>query len=566
MTAVAQAQAFSLRYPDAAEPVLRNFSFRLGRGERVLLLGPSGSGKSSLTLCLNGLIPHSIEADVSGALQVFGQEVIHADPADLAQRIGIVFQDPESQFCTLTVEDEIAFGLENLRLSRRVIDRRIDQVLGQVGLRGQRHTRLDRLSGGMAQRVALAAILAMNPALLVLDEATSNLDPAGAAAIFSLVAQLARTAPECTFLIIEHRLDALLETISRVWVVDEDGRLRYDAPPRTLFTQEYAALAAMGIWQPPAMSLAHTLRQAGVVQEAAWLTLPEALAWLRCHPHAWDAAWAWAQPTADPGPSAETSPAVALEHVSFSYANGTRALHDLSLSVRRGEVLAVVGGNGAGKSTLAQLMVGLLRPQQGTVRVDGDDTARLPASVLARRCGFVFQNPEHQFVTDRVYDEIAFGYRQQGVDEARTAQATRALLERLNLSDKENANPFALSQGQKRRLSVATMLTADRSILILDEPTFGQDERNSRELVAELRRLNQAGMTLVLVTHDMELVWALAQRVAVMADGRLLAVGPVDQIFADADLLQRAALQCPARAVVAQALQRMTAQPARTQP
>jgi len=558
VTAILRARRFSLQYPYADAPTLHDFSVDLQRGERVLLLGPSGSGKSSLALCLNGLIPHSIEADVTGSLRVCGQETTTARPAELAQRIGIVFQDPESQFCTLTVEDEIAFGLENLRLPRDEMDERIDQALRQVEMAGERGTRLDRLSGGMAQRVVLAATLAMDPDLLILDEATSNLDPAGEVELFALLERMARRDPARTFLLVAHRLDPLIQTISRVWVLDEAGRLLYDAPPRSLFAQHGAALAAMGIWQPAATSLAHALAQADGTPAPPFLTIPEALAWLRRHPQAWEPAAAWAQPAADPASDPHAAPAVVLDRISFAYGDGARAVRDVSLCVRCGEVLAVVGANGAGKSTLAQLVVGLRHPQQGTVRVLGEDVARTPVSQLAQRCGFVFQNPEHQFVTDRVCDEVAFGLRRQGLDEESVTTRTRALLQRLHLADKETANPFTLSQGQKRRLSVATMLDSERAILILDEPTFGQDARNSRELVATLRRLNREGMTLILVTHDMELVWTLAQRVAVMANGRLLHVAPVAAIFADADLLRRAHLRPPSQAVVAAALDTMS--------
>lgn len=563
MTYVVRAHDFSLQYPYADQPTLRHLSLHLKPGERVLLLGPSGSGKSSLALCLNGLIPHSVEADVRGSMQVFGRETRDLDPAALARRVGMVFQDPESQFCTLTVEDEIAFGLENLGVARDEMARRIDGALQQVAMAAERGTRLDRLSGGMKQRVVLAAALAMEPDLMILDEATSNLDPAGAADLFALVQRIARAAPHRAFLMIEHRLDALINIISRVWVLGEDGCLIYDAPPRALFLQHRASLDELGVWQPTVTSLAQALQEAGVAPPLPWLTLDEALAWLRQAPQAWETAAEWAQPGADAAVEPHSIPVLELEHVSYTYRTGAAAVRDVNLVVRRGEVLAVVGSNGAGKSTLAHLMIGLIHPQQGTVRVLSRDSAHTPLSTLAGLCGFVFQNPEHQFVTDCVFDEIAMGVRAEGLDEETVRQRTCALLRQLHLADKETANPFTLSQGQKRRLSVATMLTGARHILILDEPTFGQDAYNSQELTSMLRQLNRAGVTVILVTHDMELVWSLAQRVAVMADGRLLKVDTPTAIFANRDLLRQARLQPPARAVVAYAVKAMAAHAAR---
>jgi energy-coupling factor transport system ATP-binding protein len=574
MTEIIRADKLSLRYPYANAPTLQNISFTLERGERVLLLGPSGSGKSSLSLCLNGLIPHTIEAELSGSLRLFGRESTQIEPTELARRIGIVFQDPESQFCTLTVEDEMAFGLENLCLPRLEIERRIQVGLAKVNLAAQRHTRLDRLSGGMKQRLVLAATLSMKPDLLVLDEATANLDPAGVAEAFDLITNLAQSDPDLTLVLIEHRLDPLMSLINRVLVIDENGCLIQDGPPRQIFAQHGLALDRAGVWQPAASRLAHHLQQAyiklpiGNGPQAIWpLTLREVLEGLQQQPAAWSLAAEWTKPLAPVSVPPNPEVIVQFRHVHFYYPNGTRAVQELDFAVHRGEILALVGGNGAGKSTVAQLIAGLLRPQQGIVEVAGRDIRHASVRELARQCGFVFQNPEHQFVTDRVFDEVAFGLKQQSFSEVTadvtTGAATEAtihvrveeLLTRFGLNHKQQANPFELSQGQKRRLSVATMLVANQNLLILDEPTFGQDAGNLRELTDELLQLNQHGVTLVLVTHDMELVWNLAHRIAVMAEGRLLKVGLSHEIFSDSALMCQAKLKPPVQAVIATALQ-----------
>lgn len=553
MSELVRVRELSLRYPYAERPALREVSFSLAQGERVLLLGPSGGGKSSLALCLNGLIPHSVEAEVGGSVCVLGRDTRHVGPADLARHVGIVFQDPESQFCTLTVQDEIAFGLENLKLPHAEMDARIDRALEQVGMEGHRRTRLDRLSGGMKQRIAIAAALAMRPALLILDEATSNLDPAGTVDLYRLVRQLVSENPDLTFLLIEHQLDALIDLIDRVLVLDKEGCLRFDLPPRELFDKHGDTWQELGIWQPTATVLARHLKRKNFNLPDFPLTVPQVIHDLRRLPAARDAATVWARNGAGAGPGPETEFAVQLRDVSFHYPNGFTALQNTNLAVRRGEILALLGGNGAGKTTLAQIMVGLLRPQRGVVRILGEEVTNANVRDLVHRCGFVFQNPEHQFVTDRVLDELTFGFEGNGTAIPRAHE----LLKRFGLTEKSEANPFELSQGEKRRLSVATMLVSDKPLLVLDEPTFGQDAKNSRELSAHMRQLNRAGTTLVLLTHDMELVWELAHRAAVMMDGKVVKVAPVQEIFADAALLQQAKLEPPPRARIAAAVQEM---------
>ncbi len=551
-----QANELALRYPYAATTVLQGLTFTIQAGERILLLGTSGSGKSSLALVLNGLIPHSIEAELAGELAIFGHSTAATPPAQLARRVGIVFQDPESQFCMLTVADEVAFGLENLGCPREQMDERIDAALARVGLANHRTARLDRLSGGQKQRVAVAATLAMDPSLLLLDEATANLDPAGAAEMMAVVAELAQRDRGRTIVLIDHQLDHLIALVDRVLVIDAHGQLAHDMPPRQLFAEHGPALDAAGIWQPTAMLLAHTLRTAGHSLPNWPLTMAEALTMLRQQPTAWAAALAWAAPAEACPPRLSASagsadPVLDLREIHFAYPNGTAVLNGIDLSVQRGEIIALCGPNGAGKTTLAQLMVGLLRPQQGTVRILGRDAANLSVRALAQHGGFVFQNPEHQFVADSVFDEVAFALRRQALTETEIRARVDPLLARLDLLAKATANPYELSQGQKRRLSVATMLVESQDFLVLDEPTHGQDARNTRELVAELRRLNALGLTLILVTHDMELVWTLAHRVAIVMDGQLARVETPAQLFADEALLAAAQLVLPARAVIA---------------
>ena len=281
--------------------------------------------------------------------------------------------------------------------------------------------------------------------------------------------------------------------------------------------------------------------------------MKEMLGALRECPEAWPIAAQWSLPGGSETLK-EGDPVAELADVCFRYSDGILAIDNANLRIRKGEVLALLGPNGAGKTTLAQIIAGILRPQKGLVRIRGADPATLVEPPLKRPCSFVFQNPEHQFVTDRVYDEVAFGLRKISTSVEEIRKQVESLLNRFGLLEKRNSNPFELSHGQKRRLSVATMLVSETPLLVLDEPTFGQDPRNVKELLRELRRLNREGLTLVLVTHDMQLVWELANRAAILHNGRIQCVGPVSEMFRNKELLEQAHLVPPPRARIAEAM------------
>lgn len=572
------ARGLSVQYPVSDQPVLRDVAFRLQPGERVLLLGASGSGKSTLVNCLCALVPHSISARLGGDLLVFGRSIREHQCAELAHRIGTVFQDPDSQLTMLTVQEEIAFGLENLGVPSHEMDTRIESALEAVGLTPERTTRVDRLSGGMKQRLVIGAVLAMQPQLLLLDEPTSNLDPQGAREVVELLRTLSASSTETTIVLVEHRLDALVSLVTRVIALDRGGTVAVDAPPQEAFGPLAARLADIDVWLPASAQAALHLRNRGVrLPETCWkeddllravrddraaaATLDD---WCRPQTETAGRQPAGKQPAkpahasngrratqSDAGvgqdPATER-PAVTLEAVKFSYRPGRPVLQGVDLELRRGELCAVVGGNGSGKSTLAALAAGLLRPDAGRVLIDGDDSRGISAPTLAERVGFVFQNPEHQFVTDRVIDEVAFTLRKQGVEHGESETRARQTLEALRLGPYENRNPFELSHGQKRRLSVATMLVARKDVLIFDEPTFGQDPHALAELVLMMEKLKRASAAVLMVTHDMELVWSRADRVAVLAGGRIARYGPPGELFGDRVLLQRAGLAPPLRA------------------
>ncbi len=488
-----------IRYPRAPHAAPAGLSLEVDEGETVLLLGPSGCGKSSLAYALTGLVPHDLYARVEGEIWVRGLDPRREPPGHMAAHVGLVLQDPEASFATLVVEDEVAFGLENLGVPRDEMEDRIQRALAQVGMLSYRHRRLETLSGGEAQRVALAALLAMEQPILVLDEPTANLDPPGTREFFQT---LARLKGRHTMLLIEHKVDACLPLVDRVVLLDARGRVLAQGPPRpTLETHLEEALRA-GLWLPEDLDPRARFR----------VDFTQGFPELNDHP-----------------------PAVAVRNVTFGYREGQPILRDVSFTLPQGDFVALVGPNGAGKSTLAHLLLGLKEPQQGTIALFGRDVRVLAPEERIRYAGLVFQNPEHQFVTERVWDELAYTLRVHGWDETRIRARVQALLARFRLQDYAQYNPFRLSQGQKRRLSVGTMLAGGPRLLIFDEPTFGQDRNTAYALMDLMLDLNREGVTIVVITHDMRLVRQYARHVLLLQEGRLAFHGPTEVFFQSHD-------------------------------
>jgi energy-coupling factor transport system ATP-binding protein len=452
----------------------------------VLLLGASGAGKSTLLAALAGLLDPAHAGEPAGELTVDD-----LDPRAVRDRTGLVLQDPETQLVMARAGDDVAFGLENRAVPAGEIWPRVTEALAAVGFRYGLDRRTDQLSGGEQQRLALAGVLALRPRLLLLDEPTANLDPAGAELVRSAIAAVQQVTGATTVLV-EHRVAAALPLVDRVVVLEPGGGMLASGSPQQVFATHGAALADAGVWVP----------DRPVVPEHSAAT------------------------SAAPHPDALL---VASQVGLVRRATTTPALDGVTATIRAGEALAVVGPNGSGKSTLASVLAGLVAPSSGIVLgtppLAGDDARRpphrWPARVLADRIGTVFQNPEHQFLTGRVRDELAFGLRRRGEPAVGADQRVTELLDRLRLTRLAEANPFTLSGGEKRRLSVATALTTSPRVLVLDEPTFGQDRRTWRELVELLAGHRAAGGALCLVTHDEDVVTTLADRVLSLAGGRV---------------------------------------------
>lgn len=537
-TALLRVERVGITHDGADTATPADVSFDVRPGDVVLVLGPSGSGKSTLALALDGLIPHDVPATVTGRIDVAGTDAAGASVAELSRTVAMVFQDPDAQIVTGTLFDEVCFGPENLLVPESEVRRRAEAALSRMGLWERRNDNPDTLSGGGKQRLAIAAALAMGSPVLVLDEPTANLDPAGVEDVYAALAEVV-AAGDRAVVLVEHNLDQAVGFASRVVVLDNAGRLIADGETDAVLRERAAEFHDLGVWLPTATLAALRLRAAGYALDPLPLTPAALRASLAAHPPL------SAREAERPAPAAATRAsepaAVVVATHGLDVVRGARAvLRGIDLEIRAGEFVAVVGANGAGKTTLVQALAGVVPTKRGAVERAG-------------RVGFVFQNPEHQFVADTVRGELAHGL---DPDDPRIDE----MLERFGLAGHAASHPFLLSGGQKRRLSVGTALIgglgddsayAGRKrreptrVLALDEPTFGQDRARAEELLGLLARLHDDGTTIVVVTHDMQLVAEHATRVIVVDAGGIAADGTASAVFADAELLRRAGLRPP---------------------
>ncbi|MFK0242735.1 ABC transporter ATP-binding protein [Microbacterium sp. NPDC090281] len=539
----------SLTHADAAHPSPRDVTFDIDAGEVVLLLGPSGSGKSTLTLALNGLIPHALPASMVGTVEAGGIDTASAQTATLSTQVAMVFQDPDAQIVTGSIYDEVAFGPENLLLSLDDVQGRVEEALRRVGLWERRDENPDHLSGGGRQRLAIACALAMGSPLIVLDEPTANLDPQGIDDVYAALAEVVATGDRA-ILLVEHNLDAAMDFVTRTIVLDREGRVVFDGPAAEVIREHADELVRMGVWLPAATLAALRLRDQGLSLVPLPLT-PQELG------HALeqeDVSSRTARSTPEGTPSSgrerddetKSGEPIIRARGLIVRRRRTEILHGIDLDLDAGSLTAIVGANGAGKTTLIQALAGVVPPPRGQVSVDGIDPGTASPRDLAARIGFVFQNPEHQFIAPTVFDELAHGLRLRHVPDAEISTRVDEMLTRFGLDHKADVHPFLLSGGEKRRLSVGTALITRPRVLALDEPTFGQDRARAAELLDLLRNLRAEGTTIVIVTHDLQLVAEHTTHVVVLADGRVRAVGPTASLFQDEQLFADAGLRLPA--------------------
>jgi energy-coupling factor transport system ATP-binding protein len=494
--AAIDAAGWGWRHAGRCAWAVNRLDLRVEPGERILLLGASGAGKSTLMQALAGVLGGAEEGEEHGSLRVNG-----VDPRAMRGHAGLLLQDPDSQVILARVGDDVAFGCENLGLPRDEIWRRVSDSLAMVGLDLPLSHPTSALSGGQKQRLALAGVLAMQPGLLLLDEPTANLDPDGVREVRASVARVLDHT-EATFIVIEHRVAIWQDLVNRIIVLDPAGGVLADGRPEQVLSAHGERLAAAGVWVPQAVrSVRPSTSQPPEIMRSPEMMMP-----------------ATAAATA-PATDAAGSAVLRAEQLAVARSKGLVVASNIGLAIRPGEVVAVTGRNGAGKSTLALTLAGLLKPAGGRVIAGSALSGRASSSPiewtskeLLSRIGTVFQDPEHQFVASTVRAELEVGPRVLGLAEAEVAERVDRMLERLSLGQLAEANPFTLSGGEKRRLSVATVLASRPAVLVLDEPTFGQDFRTWQELVALITELAGEGTAIVAVSHDTDFTRAVADR------------------------------------------------------
>ena len=526
---------FSFRYRAQKRPTLTDIDLEIYPGERVLIAGPSGSGKSTLAGCINGLNPFSNPGACTGTLTVDGVDAPHSSIFELSAHVGTVLQDPDGQFIGLTVGEDIAFALENSCTPQDEMHAITRHAAELVGIENHLGYAPHELSGGQKQRVSLAGVMVDQVKILLFDEPLANLDPATGKQAIELIDEIQKKT-DTTVLIIEHRLeDVLWRNVDRIVLVN-DGTILADLRPDELLSG--SLLAENGIREPLYVT---ALRYAGVditpdkhPAHVDSLVLDDADTqklrdWFTARP----------RPAAQP----EREPLLEVKGLSFGYQKGQQTLRDVSFSIGKGEMVSIVGRNGAGKSTLSKLICGFETPDAGEIFLNGKPLAEENIRRRAQHIGYVMQNPNQMISKTMIYDEVALGLQRSGLTEEQIREKVEATLRVCGLYPFRNWPISALSFGQKKRVTIASVLVLDPELILLDEPTAGQDFRHYTDIMEFLRGLNARGVTVVMITHDMHLMLEYTRRALVFCDGRLIADRTAAAVLCDPALVEQAALK-----------------------
>lgn len=446
--------------------IFKNLSFSANYGELLLIKGSSGSGKSSLLQVINQIIPNVLDGEVEGQVLIDGEEINGMEIPQLSPKLAYMMQDSETQLCTFNVKDELLFGMENLRMSKEAMDERLDFVINLFNLHEIIDEQLTSLSGGQMQKVAFASLVAINPDIYLLDEPTANLDPATTNEILNIVNLLVKKYGKMV-IIVEHKIDDILPFVDKIYEIETNS----------------------------------------IIEENIYEVLNEYVRTYRL-------------PKNENIINYEENILLEANHIDFFYDN-KQVLFDINLKLHQGEIIGLIGKNGAGKSTLSNILSGLRKKHTGEVIIDGKDIRRYSDKDLGKKIGLVFQNPENQFVRYTVEEELAVGLKVRNVDEKTINREVDKYLKLFKLEDKRKNNPFQLSQGEKRKLSTASMLITGQKILILDEPTYGQDRENLANLMNLLFDISKTGVGMIMVSHDMEVIKNSCNTIFKLDDGRV---------------------------------------------
>nr|WP_278679340.1 ABC transporter ATP-binding protein [Clostridium paraputrificum] len=525
---------FSFQYRVQAKPTLNNINLTIYECEKVLIVGPSGSGKSTISNCINGLVPFLYEGDISGSLKINGKETRDMSIAEISNSVGTVLQDPDSQFIGLTVAEDIAFKLENNCVDVDIMKEKVTIVSKIVGIDTHLDSSPQRLSGGQKQRVSLAGVMVDEVNILLFDEPLASLDPATGKNAIDLIDKIKNDSNK-TIVIIEHRLeDVLYRNVDRVIVVN-NGEIVKDTTPGELLATEI--LKECGIREPLYIT---ALKYAGCkldedmnlenIDEINLNSLSGALK-------------SWADGVVNEEVKEFVTPLLELKNVNFEYSKNKKVLKDVSFKINKGEMVSIVGRNGAGKSTISRLICGFYRPTSGEILFEGNNLKSSTIKERAEKIGLVMQNPNQMISKTMIFDEVALGLQIRGISEDETKRRVYEALQICGLYEFRNWPISALSFGQKKRVTIASILVLNPELKILDEPTAGQDFKHYTEIMEFLKELNKKGVTIVMITHDMHLMLEYTDRSIVLSDGEKIAEDKAFRILTDNEVIERANLK-----------------------
>jgi len=525
---------FSFKYYSQKNPTLKNIHLNIYEGEKVLIVGPSGSGKSTIGHCINGLIPFSYKGEMTGSLKVMGQETKELNIFALSKMVGTVLQDPDGQFIGLTVGEDIAFALENDCTPQKEMFEIVKDASKMVEMDDYLPASVHHLSGGQKQRVSLAGVMVDKVDILLFDEPLANLDPATGKYAMALIDKIQKET-NTTVVIIEHRLeDVLYRHVDRIIVVN-DGSIVADMSPDQLLTTNI--LEETNIREPlyikavkyAGCELTEDMHPADFNQFKADLCRKNLLEWF--------------EDSNPKTPSKEGKTILELKNISFSYSPGHETIKDVSFSINKGEMVSIVGKNGAGKSTITKLICGFEKPSSGSILFNGKDITNETIKERSLKIGMVMQNPNHMISKHMIFDEVALGLKVRGVAEAEIKERVDNTLKICGLYPFRNWPISALSFGQKKRVTIASILVLEPDIIILDEPTAGQDFRHYTDIMEFLVQLNRQGVTIMMITHDMHLMLEYTERAIVFAEGRKIADDSAVNVLSDIDIIEQANLK-----------------------
>ena len=535
MTPIIEFKDYTFKYRSQVEPTLRHVNLTINAGEKVLIVGPSGSGKSTLAHCINWLVPFSFPGESTGSLTVSGKDPAKEGIFGMSKLVGTVLQDTDGQFIGLTVAGDIAFALENDCVPQEELFQRVDEVAETVDVKFLLDHAPTELSGGQKQRVSMAGVMIDDVDILLFDEPLANLDPATGKRAIDLIDKISKTTGK-TVLIIEHRLeDALYRDVDRIVVVGE-GEIVADMKPDELLCTD--VLEKEGIREPLYIT---ALKHAGCTVKPE--TMPQHIESMELAPYR-ERVQGWFQKAELPPERQRTESMLEVEGLSFSYVPGKKVLQDINFRIEKGEMVSIVGKNGAGKSTLSNLICGFITPNSGKILLEGEDISGLSIKERGEVIGLVMQNPNQMISKPMIFDEVALGLAVRGVPEEEIKERVHETLKICGLYPFRNWPVSALSFGQKKRVTIASILVMNPRVLILDEPTAGQDFRHYTEIMEFLKDINERlGITIIMITHDMHLMLEYTDRAIVIADGHMIADDAPAKVLTDSQIADRAYLK-----------------------